>query len=281
MRTSHRKVIASLIMVGVLGTTLLTATLPTYAQADGKITGVAFEDRNRNGKRDAGEPTLRVARYKVTDGGRFWRCGPVFGDKPYTVGVVPGTYFVMPIAGPAEYPTLPVIKVQVRAGQTVVVDLPFGSNPLAVADNCGAYAPKRTARVPVGIVETATGNGLITLVSAIEAAGLFETLSDKGPFTVFAPSDLAFAKFTEDELKSILANKALLTSVLKNHVVAGILTANDVVNSDSVTTLEGKSLPVRVDMETGDVFIGEARIKASDISAANGVLHVIDTVLVP
>lgn len=281
MKTLHRKTIANLIMVGMLGTALLTAALPANAQETGRITGVAFEDRNRNGKRDAGEPTLRVARYKVTDGGRFWVCGPVFGDRPYAVGVVPGTYYVMPIAGPAEYSTAPVIKVQVQAGQTVVADLPFANNPLAVADNCGAYAPKRTARVPMGIIETATGNGLITLVNAIEAAGLFDTLSGKGPFTVFAPSDLAFAKFTEDELKSILANKALLTSVLRNHVVAGLLTANDVVNSDSVITLEGKSLPVRVDAETGDVFVGEARISAADITAANGVVHVIDTVLVP
>ncbi len=281
MRTLHRKVIASLIMVGVLGATLSTATLPVQSQTDGKITGVAFEDRNGNGKRDAGEPTLRVARYKVTDGGRFWKCGPVFGNAPYTVGVAPGTYFVMPIAGPAEYPTAPVIKAQVKAGQTVVVDLPFGSNPLAAAEQCGAYAPRRAARVPMGIVETAIGGGFVTLVSAIEAAGLYDTLSGKGPFTVFAPSDLAFARFTDDELKAILANKSLLTSVLKNHVVAGALTANDVVNSDSVTTLEGKSLPVRVDAETGDVFIGEARITVSDISAANGVVHAIDTVLVP
>lgn len=281
MRTSHRKVIASLIMAGVLGATVSMTALPAQSQTGGRITGVAFEDRNGNGRRDADEPTLRVARYKVTDGGRFWVCGPVFGNAPYSVGVAPGVYFVMPIAGPAEYATAPVIRVEVRAGQTVRVDLPFGSNPLAAADQCGAYAPKRQARVPMGIVETIAGRGLVTLGSAIEAAGLYNTLNGSGPFTVFAPSDLAFAKFSEDELKAILADKALLTSVLTNHVVAGQLTANDVVNSDSVTTLGGKTLPVRVDTETGDVFIGDARVKVSDVTAANGVVHIIDTVLVP
>jgi uncharacterized surface protein with fasciclin (FAS1) repeats len=281
MRTLLRKGIASMTMIGLLGVTLAMASSPVQSQSPGKIIGVGFEDRNGNGKRDAGEPTLKVARVKVTDGGGFWVCRPVFGDKPYTVGVPAGTYFVMPVAGPAEYATVPVIKVQVKSDQTTVVDLPFGNNPLAAADQCSAYAPKRTARVPMGVVETATGAGYVTLVNAIHAADLFDTLSGPGPFTVFAPSDLAFAKFTEEELQSILSDKALLTSVLTNHVVQGVLTANDVVNLDAVTTLSGKSLPVRVDAESSDVFVGDARITATDITAANGVVHLIDTVLVP
>ncbi len=281
MSTLHRRVVASLVMVGMLGVTLSVASAPVQAQTGGTITGVAFEDRNGNGRRESDEPTLRVARYKVTDGGRFWVCGPVFGNRPYSVGVAPGTYFVMPIAGPAEYPTMPVIRVEVKAGQRVAVDLPFGSNPLAVADNCGAYAPKRTARVPMGVPEVILSAGAVTLLSAIDTAGLYNTLSGPGPFTVFAPSDLAFAKFTEEELKAILADKSLLTSVLTYHVVPGRLTANDVVNSDSLTTVNGKSLPVRIDEESGDVFVGDARIKVTDLQAANGVVHIIDTVLVP
>lgn len=281
MRTLLRKSIAGLTLVGVLSVTAAATSVPAQAQSLGRIIGVAFQDRNGNGRREANEPVLRVARYKVTDGGRFWVCGPVFSNSAYNVGVPAGTYYVMPIAGPAEYATVPVIKVDVRAGQNVRVDLPFGTNALAVADNCGAYAPKRTARVPMGIPETIMGQGLVTLMTAIETAGLFNTLSGPGPFTVFAPSDLAFAKFTDSELKAILADKALLTSILTYHVVPGRLTANDVVNSDSLTTVNGKTLAVTIDAETGDVFVGGARVKTVDLNAANGVVHVIDTVLVP
>jgi len=279
MKTTIRKGIASLAMFGLVGASL-AMSVPAQAQSPlGKIYGVAFIDANANGKRDPGEQTT-LGRFKITDGGNFWRCGNTGRDNSYGLTVRPGTYFVMPIAGPGQHTSTPVIRVRVeKPGSAVVADLPLVPQPLALAENCGAYAPKRTARVPWGIPETAVANGFTTLARAIDAAGLFDTLSSGGPFTVFAPNDLAFAKFTEEELNAILADKALLTSVLTYHVVPGRVSANDVVNSTELTTVNGKTL--KVEIKDGEVFINDARVVATDVTAANGIIHVIDTVLVP
>jgi uncharacterized surface protein with fasciclin (FAS1) repeats len=279
MKTTIRKGIASLAMFGLVGASL-AMSVPAQAQSPlGKIYGVAFIDANANGKRDPGEQTT-LGRFKITDGGNFWHCGNTGRDNSYGLTVRPGTYFVMPIAGPGQHTSTPVIRVQVeKPGSAVVADLPLVPQSLALAENCGAYAPKRTARVPWGIPETAVANGFTTLARAIDAAGLFDTLSSGGPFTVFAPNDLAFAKFTEEELNTILADKALLTSVLTYHVVPGRVSANDVVNSTELTTVNGKTL--KVEIKDGEVFINDARVVATDVTAANGIVHVIDTVLVP
>lgn len=277
MKTTLRKSLVSLFVLSALSAAVAANAPVAYAQT-GRITGIAFEDRNGNGRRDAGEPVLSVARYKVTDGGRFFVCGPVFGNTPYSVGLRPGVYYVMPIAGPGQYATRPVIKAEIKGTETVQVDLPFGSNPLAVADNCGAYEPPRTARDPLGLVETAIANGFATLPQLINRAGLVGTLSG-GTFTVFAPTDLAFAQLTEDELNAIAGDRALLRSILTYHVVPGVFTASSVVNAGTLTTVNGKTLTVRV--EDGEVFINDARVIQTDVTAANGVIHVIDTVLVP
>lgn len=279
MKTSLRKGVVGMTMLGLVGASMAMA-MPAQAQSDtGKIIGVAFIDQNANGKRDAGEQTT-LGRYKITDGGSFWRCGNTGRGDTYGLTVKPGTYFVMPIAGPGQHTTAPVIKVQVpQAGTSVVADLPLAPQALALAENCGQYAPKRSARVPWGIPDTATAAGLTTLSRAIETAGLWDTLNSAGPFTVFAPNDLAFAKFTEEELNVILADKALLASVLGYHVVPGNLTASDVVNATELPTVNGK--PLKVEVKDGEVFVNDARVVATDVAAANGVVHVIDTVLVP
>ncbi|MDW8396303.1 MAG: fasciclin domain-containing protein [Anaerolineae bacterium] len=279
MKTNLRKSLLPLALAGAFCTNLIFAVPSASAQGLGYIRGIAFEDRNSNGKRDAGEPALSVARYKITGGGNFWRCGAVFGETPFQVPVRPGTYFVMPIAGPGEYPTVPVIRVTVELGKSAEADLPFGLNPLAPAENCGEYQPKRTARVPMGIVETATGAGLTTLVRLIDQAGLFDTLSGRGPFTVFAPTDLAFAEFTEEQLETLRADRALLRSVLNYHVVPGLFKADQVAKALALNTVNGKLLIVRT--EGSEVFVGEARVLRTDITAANGVIHIIDGVLVP
>lgn len=278
MKTSFRKSVVGLTMLGLVGVSL-AITVPAHAQNTTGIRGVAFADSNANGKRDAGEGPY-FARYKVTDGGSFWSCQATNGSGQFTFGLnKPGTYFVMPISGPGYHTTAPVIKVDVKQGELTDVDLPFAPSALAAADQCGAYVPKRTARVPWGIPETAVAGGFNTLTAAINQAGLFDTLSGPGPFTVFAPTDLAFANFTEDELNAILADKALLTSVLTYHVVPGRVSANDVVNSTELTTVNGA--PLKVEVKDGEVFINNARVIATDVTAANGVIHVIDTVLVP
>ncbi|MDW8054226.1 MAG: fasciclin domain-containing protein [Anaerolineae bacterium] len=279
MKPTVRKPLIYLVLASAVSASVVFSAPTASAQGIGYIRGVAFEDRNGNGKRDAGEPALSVARFKITGGGNFWRCGAVFGETPFQVPVRAGTYFVMPVAGPGQYATVPVIRVSVEVGKSTQADLPFGSNPLAAADQCGEFQPKRTARVPLGIIETAIGAGFATLPSLIDQAGLFDTLSGSGPFTVFAPTDLAFAQFTEEELEALRADRARLRSILTFHVVPGALKAEDVLARGTLTTVNGATLRVRV--EGGDVFVGDARVLKTDITAANGVIHVIDTVLVP
>ncbi len=129
------------------------------------------------------------------------------------------------------------------------------------------------------IVDVAVGAGnFTTLVTALKAANLVDTLQGSGPFTVLAPTDAAFAALPEGALNSLLEDPAALKQVLTLHVVAGKAMAADVVGMDSVTTLEGSTL--RVSSADG-VQIGGANVTATDISASNGVIHVIDTVILP
>jgi uncharacterized surface protein with fasciclin (FAS1) repeats len=132
------------------------------------------------------------------------------------------------------------------------------------------------------IVDTAISAGSFkTLTTALEAAGLVETLKGKGPFTVFAPTDEAFAKLPEGTLKSLLmpANKQKLKAILTYHVVAGNVKAADVIKLSSVKTLNGQSVTIKV--VGGKVLINGATVVKADIAATNGTIHVIDTVLMP
>ncbi len=132
------------------------------------------------------------------------------------------------------------------------------------------------------IVETAVSAGNFkTLTTALKAAGLVETLKGKGPFTVFAPTDEAFAQLPEGTLKSLLmpANKQKLKAILTYHVVAGNVKAADVIKLSSVKTLNGQSVTIKV---VGDkVLINGATVVKADIAATNGTIHVIDAVLMP
>lgn len=129
------------------------------------------------------------------------------------------------------------------------------------------------------IVETAKANGsFTTLVQAITAANLVDTLKGTGPFTVFAPTDAAFNALPPGLLNALLANTTALTQVLKYHVASGTLYASDVAGRTSVTTLQGGSLPIST---VGGVKIGPAAIAQTNINCSNGVIHVIDTVLIP
>jgi len=132
---------------------------------------------------------------------------------------------------------------------------------------------------PGDIVVVATRAGSFdTLVRALTAAGLVETLQGAGPFTVFAPTDDAFAKIPKADLDALLADKEKLTAVLTYHVVAGKLMAADVVGLDSTKTVQGQSIDIDT---TGGVTLDGAKIVATDIMATNGVIHVIDTVILP
>jgi uncharacterized surface protein with fasciclin (FAS1) repeats len=128
------------------------------------------------------------------------------------------------------------------------------------------------------IVDTAVGAGSFkTLATALGAAGLVETLKGKGPFTVFAPTDEAFAKIPKADLDALLKDKAKLTAVLTYHVVAGKVMAADV-KAGNVKTVQGSELTVSTSM---GVSVDNAKVIKTDIVADNGVIHVIDTVIMP
>ena len=128
------------------------------------------------------------------------------------------------------------------------------------------------------IVDTAVGAGNFkTLATALQAAGLIDTLKGKGPFTVFAPTDAAFAKIPKADLDALLADKAKLTAVLTYHVVAGKVMAKDV-KAGKVKTVQGSELTVAT---AGGVMVDNAKVTSTDIVADNGVIHVIDTVVIP
>lgn len=132
------------------------------------------------------------------------------------------------------------------------------------------------------IVDVAVENGSFnTLVAAVQAAGLVDTLKSKGPFTVFAPTDDAFAKLPEGTVAMLLKpeNKDKLVAVLTYHVVSGAVMASDVVTLDSATTVQGQSVAIKVD--GGKVMINNANVVLADVKTSNGVIHVIDTVLLP
>ena len=130
------------------------------------------------------------------------------------------------------------------------------------------------------IVGVASSAGTFnTLLAAAEAAGLVDTLQSDGPFTVFAPTDEAFANLPAGTVENLLANPEQLKQILLYHVVLGKVTANDVTGLSSATTVQGSDIAIAV--KNGSVMINNARVTQADIMASNGVIHVIDTVIVP
>jgi len=137
-------------------------------------------------------------------------------------------------------------------------------------------------KMKMDIVDVAAGNpDFSTLVAAVKAAGLVDALKAKGPLTVFAPTNAAFAKLPAGTVESLLKpeNKAKLVEILTYHVVPGKVMAADVVTVDSAESLQGQSIMVNVN--GSKVMVNNANVTATDIKASNGVIHVIDTVLMP
>jgi uncharacterized surface protein with fasciclin (FAS1) repeats len=154
----------------------------------------------------------------------------------------------------------------------------------AVGPSASASVPSQENAVQASakkdIVETATAAGKFkTLASLLKQAGLAGTLQGKGSYTVFAPTDAAFAKVPKATLQALGQDKAKLRSVLLYHVAKGKLTAAKVVKRSSVETLNGQSLRIRV--SGGNVTVGGARVITPDVAASNGVIHVINKVLIP
>jgi len=167
--------------------------------------------------------------------------------------------------------------------------------PFALLIACGGAQKTEATEAPVAeatetveaeapapaadIVDTAVAAGdFNTLVTAVQAAGLVDTLKGEGPFTVFAPTDEAFAKIPPETLEGLLADKEALTKVLTYHVVPGKVMAADVAGLTEAPTVQGSNLAI--DTSEG-VKVGNANVIKTDIETSNGVIHVIDTVLLP
>ena len=162
-------------------------------------------------------------------------------------------------------------KISILAVATLLIALAAGP---ALADGHG-----HDAAPAKDIVDTAVAAGTFeTLVAAVKAAGLVDTLKSDGPFTVFAPNDEAFAKLPAGTVEGLLEKPEELAAILKYHVVAGKNVATDVVAASSLETVQGQSLAIDA---TDGVKIGGANILTTDVLTSNGVIHVIDTVLIP
>ena len=139
---------------------------------------------------------------------------------------------------------------------------------------------KVTKAVENDIVQTAISAGnFTTLATALTEAGLVDALKGKGPFTVFAPTDDAFKKLPKGALDNLLKDKEALKNVLLYHVVSGNVASTDVVKLDKATTLNGSD--VKIKTVDGKVMINDSKVTAADVKASNGIIHVIDTVLLP
>jgi uncharacterized surface protein with fasciclin (FAS1) repeats len=171
---------------------------------------------------------------------------------------------------------------------TLTLALPLGllATPAHAESACSSKAKAAAASSeaeskPKDIVDTAVAAGSFkTLAAALGAAGLVEALKGEGPFTVFAPTDAAFEKLPAGTVESLLKpeNKEKLVAILKYHVVSGKVMAADVVGLKKATTLSGKD--VKIDTKSG-VVVGGAKVSATDSVASNGVIHVVDSVMMP
>lgn len=150
------------------------------------------------------------------------------------------------------------------------------------AGNHGDHSHDKKMAPKADIVDTAVAAGSFeTLVAAVQAAGLVDALKGEGPFTVFAPTDEAFAALPEGTVATLLLpeNKDQLVTILTYHVVPGKVKAADVVGLDSATTLQGQDITITVEGET--VKVNDAHVVKTDIYTSNGVIHVIDAVIMP
>jgi uncharacterized surface protein with fasciclin (FAS1) repeats len=160
------------------------------------------------------------------------------------------------------------------------MEIPMKMKRLTQTLAAAAFALGATlAHATADIVDTAVAAGQFnTLVKAVKAAGLADTLKGDGPFTVFAPTDAAFAKLPAGTLEALLNDQDKLAQILTYHVVPGKVMSSDV-TTGAVPTVQGQSLNVVV--ERGSVKVNEARVVTADVLASNGVIHVIDTVVLP
>ncbi|MGE0141954.1 MAG: fasciclin domain-containing protein [Planctomycetota bacterium] len=170
-------------------------------------------------------------------------------------------------------------QVMVAGARVIATDLMASNGIVHVIDS--VMLPKSAADANDIVTTAANAGNFTTLLAACKAAGLADTLCGEGPFTVLAPTDDAFAKLPKGTVQSLLLpeNKAKLVSILKLHVIAGNVDAKSAIGLGNAPTLLGQDLPVRI--EKGQLTIGTAKVIANDIGCKNGVIHAIDSVLLP
>jgi transforming growth factor-beta-induced protein len=213
-----------------------------------------------------------------------------------TYHVVPGKVMAADVAGLSEAATVQgeniaiktdMGKVMINEAEVVLADVAASNGVIHVIDSVllppsTQAAAESDEMAELDIVDTAVANGsFTTLAAALEAAGLIETLKGEGPFTVFAPTDEAFAKLPAGTVENLLKpeNKDQLIAILTYHVVAGKVMAADVVQLSEAETVQGGKVTIKTDMDK--VMINDATVVIADVAASNGVIHVIDTVILP
>ena len=195
--------------------------------------------------------------------------------------VVPGSVTASDVAKLSSAKTLEGSSVLIKVNKGgVFVNRAKVTTPDVLAGNGVIHVIDKVLIPPKNIVATANAAGRFTTLTALlKMSGLAGTLAKKGPFTVFAPTDAAFAKVPKATLAALARNKARLRAVLLHHVVKGQVTAAQAMKLSSAKTLEGKSLEIRV--KSGKVTVGGATVTKADVLASNGVIHVINRVLIP
>ena len=142
----------------------------------------------------------------------------------------------------------------------------------------GGHHKKKSSEKDIVTIAVESGK-FNTLAKALTETGLVKALQGDGPFTVFAPTDDAFAKLPEGTIESLLNDKETLKTILLYHVVSGIVTSKQVVSLDKAETFAGKNVTIKV--REGSVMINDSKVTSVDVMASNGVIHIIDTVLIP
>lgn len=173
-------------------------------------------------------------------------------------------------------------EVMINDAKVIITDIEASNGVIHVIDTVLLPAEETADTGSLDIVDTAIADGrFTTLVAAVEAAGLVDALKAEGPFTVFAPTDEAFSKLPEGTVEELLKpeNQEKLQQILLYHVVEGKVTSADVANLDTANTLA--DLPLSIQVDSGTVKINDAQVVITDIETSNGIIHVIDTVLLP
>lgn len=260
----------------------------------GSVRGLAFEDLNRNGVMDAGEPAITTASWKLTGGGDWHICGWVGDDATYGPTVKPGSYRVVPIAQPGWRATTPVRVATVahRADAALGFNLGFARDPSSRGDVCGQYAPNYGAQPPApapaippvavsgdGIPAALGSYGIFTNLLAVANAGKMMPELSRKNITLFAPTDAAFAQLPPGKLAWLMATPKAAQSLIRNHIVNSAFAAPPSSAFAEYATLSGKI--VRITNAGGILSVkGETSASASGgISASNGVIFPVDQVL--